>query len=158
MAVIKWTDSYSVGVTVLDEQHKTLVIMINSMHGAYDQGVMFDVIMKMFNYAAEHFELEESLLRKRSFSGLANQVREHKMFMRKASEFAGKDLSDIATHTKVVTFLSEWLVHHILHEDMQYREILALYEDYDTSQTPREQDTNGQVDTFTLKRRGGSFV
>jgi hemerythrin len=128
MSVIKWVDSYSVGVPVLDEQHKNLVSMINSMHGTYDQGVMFDVIMKMFNYAAEHFQFEESLLRKRSFSGLANQIREHKMFMRKASEFAGKDLSDPVTHTKVVTFLSEWLVHHILHEDMQYREILALYE------------------------------
>jgi hemerythrin-like metal-binding protein len=133
MAIINWNDSYSVGVEVLDEQHKQLVKMINSMHGKYDQGVMFDVIMQMFNYAAEHFKTEETLLRKRSFNGLERQVREHKMFMRKASDFAGKNLADPAIHAQVVTFLSEWLVHHILHEDMQYREILSLYEDDDGS-------------------------
>lgn len=129
MSIVKWTDSYSVGVRVLDEQHQHLMAMINSLHGKYEQGVMFDVVMQMFSYAAEHFETEEALLRKRSFTGLDRQIREHKMFMRKATEFAGKDLSDPVTHTQVVTFLSEWLVHHILHEDMQYREILALYED-----------------------------
>lgn len=129
MSVIIWKDSYSVGVALMDEQHKKLVTMINSMHGRHEPGVIFDVVMQMFNYAAEHFQQEEDLLRKRSFTGLANQIREHKMFLRKATEFAGKDLSDIVTRTQMVTFLSEWLVHHILHEDMQYREILALYEE-----------------------------
>jgi len=128
MIEIKWTDSYSVGVPLMDEQHKQLVKMVNSMQGKYDQGVMFDVIMQMFSYAAEHFHTEETLLRKRSFSGLNRQIQEHKLFSRKASEFSGKDLSDPVTHNQVVTFLAEWLVHHILHEDMQYRELLALYE------------------------------
>jgi hemerythrin len=129
MAEIKWTDNYSVGVRVLDDQHKQLIKMINSMNGKHDHGVMFDVIMQMFNYATEHFHTEEALLRKRGFSGLARQITEHKLFLRKASEFSGKDLSDPVTHTQVTTFLAEWLVHHILHEDMQYREILALYEE-----------------------------
>jgi hemerythrin len=128
MAEIKWTDSYSVGVPLLDEQHKHLVKMVNSLHGKHDQGVMFDVIMQMFSYAAEHFHTEEAILRKRSFNGLDRQILEHKMFLRKASEFSGKDLSDPLTRTQMTTFLAEWLVHHILHEDMQYSEILALYE------------------------------
>lgn len=135
MALIHWTESYSVGVPLMDAQHKKLIEMINSMHGKYDPSTMFDVVMKMFNYAAEHFHTEEALLRRRSFNGLARQIQEHKMFMRKAGDFAGKDLADPVTHTQVVTFLSEWLVHHILHEDMQYREILALYADDDSNFT-----------------------
>lgn len=128
MAEIKWADNYSVGVPLLDEQHKQLIKMLNSIQAKYDQGIMFDVIMQMFNYAAEHFRSEEALMRKHAFSGLDRQIQEHKMFLRKASEFAGKDLSDPGAYRQMVTFLAEWLVHHILHEDMQYREILSLYE------------------------------
>jgi len=129
MAEIKWADCYSVGVKSMDEQHKKLIEMINSMQGKYDAGVMFDVVMQMFNYAAEHFHAEEALLRKHSYNGLDHQIQEHKLFLHKASEFAGKNLGHPVTHREVTSFLADWLTHHILHEDMQYRNFLSLHDD-----------------------------
>jgi hemerythrin len=128
MDEIKWIESYSVGVPPLDEQHKQLIEMINSIKREFDPGIMFDVIMRMFNYAANHFQTEEALMCKYSFSGLDRQIQAHKIFLTTATEFAGKDLSNPVNHNKIVTFLVGWLKHHILYEDMQYREILSPYE------------------------------
>ena len=121
MSGIEWSERFSVGVPMLDDQHKGLIEIINSMQNEVDASTMFDVVMKMFNYAAVHFDTEEKLMRSRAYPQLDQQVREHKAFLAKATEFAALDFSKAAVCAQVESYLCEWLTHHILEVDMQYR-------------------------------------
>lgn len=121
MSGIEWSERFSVGVPMLDDQHKGLIEIINSMQNEVDASTMFDVVMKMFNYAAVHFDTEEKLMRSRAYPQLDQQVREHKAFLAKATEFSALDFSKAAVCAQVESYLCEWLTHHILEVDMQYR-------------------------------------
>lgn len=121
MQAIEWSKRFSVGVEMLDSQHKVLVELVNTMLSKTDPGTMFDGIMGMFNYASEHFAAEENLLRASGYPELDRQIIEHKAFLAKTTEFSARDLSKLANCTEVTTYLREWLMHHILEEDMKYK-------------------------------------
>ena len=89
MEEIKWSERFSVGVRALDDQHRGLIEMINTMHGKTDVGTMFDVVMQMFNYATVHFASEEKLMLAHSYPEVDQHVREHKAFLAKTTDFSG---------------------------------------------------------------------
>ena len=125
MPEITWSERFSVGVRVLDEQHKRLIEMINTIQGQSDASTMFGVVMQMFNYTADHFQTEEKLMRSRGYSELDQQIRQHKEFLSKTTDFAGRDFGNPAARAQVESYLREWLVHHILEEDMKYKNLLS---------------------------------
>ena len=63
MALMKWDESFSVGVKEIDAQHQKLVAMINELHAAMKEGKVHDVlgeiISGMAKYTIFHFETEE---------------------------------------------------------------------------------------------------
>ncbi len=66
MAYIKWNDVVSVRVKEIDDQHKVLIEMINSLHTALllnearkSQKIVVD---KMVDSASRHFPLEEKYM------------------------------------------------------------------------------------------------
>lgn len=121
MHAIVWNERFSVGVPAMDEQHKRLISLINALRTSCDTGIAFDTIMGMFDYAAVHFQAEESLLRKAGYSELPAQVREHRLFLDKAVTFSRQNLGDPRTCEDIVVFLRTWLLNHILQEDMKYK-------------------------------------
>jgi hemerythrin len=121
MQEIQWSERLSVGVPMMDAQHKRLIELINTMHGQSDAGTLFDVIMLMFNYASEHFAAEEQLMRAGAYPDLERQIREHKAFLAKTTDFAGRDFSEPEARAQVTAYLCTWLTHHILDVDMQYK-------------------------------------
>ena len=121
MEKIVWTEDFSVGNSLMNEQHKLLIAMINDIADTDDASKIFDVIMKMFNYAAEHFTAEEDLMRLNSFAGLDDHIIEHQSFGDKAAALAASDYFDDATQVEIFTYLREWLTHHILESDMAYK-------------------------------------
>ena len=125
MPEIKWSEQFSVGVRVLDEQHKRIIEMINAIQGRSDAGTMFDIVMRMFNYVPDHFKTEENLMRKCGYSELDQQIRQHKEFLVKATDFAGRNFDKPGACAQVASYLREWLVHHILEEDMKYKPFLS---------------------------------
>ena len=125
MEEIKWSERFSVGVRALDDQHRGLIEMINTMHGKTDGGTMFDVVMQMFNYATVHFASEEKLMLAHSYPEVDQHVREHKAFLAKTTDFSGRDFSKPEARAQVASYLREWLTHHILDVDMKYKNRLG---------------------------------
>lgn len=127
MPEIKWSERFSVGVREMDEQHERLIEMINSMQGKSDAGTVFDIVMRMFNYADVHFQTEEKLLRSRGYSELDQQIRQHKEFLAKTTDFSGRNFAEPAACAQVASYLRDWLVRHILEEDMKYKHLLSQH-------------------------------
>jgi hemerythrin-like metal-binding protein len=130
MALMTWSDSMSVGIARIDKEHQGLIALINQLNNEVAAGktkeVLDGVFTKLIDYTKSHFSYEESLLRSHSYPNLPTQNKEHVGFTQKVIEMqtnfkSGKSVLG----SPILTFLSNWLVNHILKEDMAYKPFLA---------------------------------
>ena len=127
---IEWTPEFSVGVHLLDQQHQRLCGMINTLVEAQDTSPGEDLVGRilgfMVEYAGEHFHDEEQLMSQRGFPHLDEHIRQHRSFVMKTTELltAAKQ-GDEAVPEKLLEFLRQWLMSHILGEDMKYKPFFA---------------------------------
>jgi len=129
MALIKWRDSYSVDFEQLDKQHEVLVKFINEMFIIIrDKEINISLsyqIDQLIKYTKEHFDYEEKLLEKAGFELLAQHKEIHKKLVEEVvdlREQVEKNTDGICSD--LYAFLRNWLIDHILKEDMQYKECL----------------------------------
>lgn len=121
MKKMVWTDAFSVGVPLMDEQHKRLIEMINALADASEAVCVFDIIMRMYSYADEHFLAEEALMRRHDYGGRDEHIAAHRNFRSKATDLADRDYTQGVARREVFSYLREWLSEHILKVDMAYK-------------------------------------
>ena len=124
---IKWEDSYSVGISSIDEQHKIFFSLMNEVTSSYYEKksleVMEKIFKELFDYANYHFSTEERYFEEFKYEGAPLHIEEHKNYIKRLSEIQTKLSED---HTKaaveLVDFMEDWFVHHINLVDKQYTE------------------------------------
>lgn len=125
MALMTWSDSFSVKVKLFDEQHKKLVDMINNLHEFMKQGKGADgakqVLNSLITYTQTHFAEEEKYMTAHGYPDLAAHKREHTNLITKASAIK-KDIDSgkMLITQDLMLFLKDWLVKHIQGEDKKY--------------------------------------
>ncbi|MDR2376020.1 MAG: hemerythrin family protein [Treponema sp.] len=125
--LVKWDDKYSVGIPLIDEQHKELIRLTNELYQgclagdatAYD--FFFNTIRKAMNYVKYHFSAEEKILENIKYPYLAEHKKQHEDFVLKMVE----DVKSFQKGKKFVPnnfvrFLKEWILSHIAIVDTQY--------------------------------------
>lgn len=123
MALLVWDSSYSVGVDVIDGQHKRILEYINqldSAHKAHSREQVTEVLMGLVDYTETHFTFEEHLMEKAGYPMLSSHKEVHKKFIAHISRFVeqhneGKDIA-----RRLTIELKIWLINHIKNEDMDY--------------------------------------
>ncbi len=121
MAAINWDESYSVGVGVLDSQHKELIRLINALENHQAVGQVLD---RLAIYVREHFYAEERLMEIAGYPGLADHCVEHQNFKdwlagaRSDFERGSLSAADVASGTR--EYLTDWLLSHIKIVDKAY--------------------------------------
>lgn len=127
---IHWKDEYSVGVDVLDRQHKGLIKLINRLTSEdADIGMMAWVFDELEAYTKDHFSEEERLMAEAGYPDLATHRKQHHDFeqwlsaVRQTYSIGAASPSLLAE--TVNAFLADWLVNHILSSDMAYRSALS---------------------------------
>lgn len=126
MSFFPWSDAYSVHLRVIDNDHKDLVNTVNALHDAIASGGARDeigrIIGTLAQYVDEHFSREEGLLEANDYPDLAGHKRIHRHLTRQVyairTIFAAKPKE--IDPAKLLRFLRDWLVHHILEEDRKY--------------------------------------
>ena len=129
MALMEWKDSYSVGVDKLDNDHKRLIDIINRVDEADKAGKSVQwVLEELRNYTEYHFKAEEERMKEAGYPDLEEHMREHKAFVQWLTtvERTYNLAPDAHFHIAetVNEYLREWLTHHILLVDMQYKGVL----------------------------------
>ena len=79
----------------------------------------------LYNYTNEHFVHEEAFMKKHNYAGLADQEKQHKMFVEKiASMKKDCDTGKFSVSIDLMDFLKNWLLVHIKETDMKYSTVL----------------------------------
>jgi hemerythrin len=128
---ITWRPQMSVDGGIIDHDHQVLIGIINEFiagaAGALTHAQLDAVLGRLGNYAATHFQREETLqLAIRYPFGEAHK-REHETLVRELGErrlrLAGADAArDLAAVQRdVADFLRHWLVDHIIGSDLRMR-------------------------------------
>ena len=126
MSKIEWDDSLSIGVELIDDQHKMLIQKLNDLSDAFNQGLEQNKILKtldfMIDYTDFHFTDEERVMAENDYPGLAEQKKQHEEFKQTLNnvlldyqdEGPTKSLAE-----SVNVFLVNWLVGHIKGSDLK---------------------------------------
>ncbi|MGA3048031.1 MAG: bacteriohemerythrin [Terracidiphilus sp.] len=129
--LMSWVDEMSVGVKVLDDDHKRLIELLNRLHEGIVTGqarrVLEDVIEQMLDYTKYHFSREESLFNKAGFPGAAEHKHEHDLLIRRAMNLQARFENGQSTELSLeaMDFLKRWLTGHIQGSDRDYMPFLA---------------------------------
>ena len=129
MPLIKWRDSYSVGIEQFDNEHRKLVELINRMfvivRDKDDISAVSDAVARLIDYTEFHFSSEETAMKEADFPGFKKHKQKHDHLTQEISVFQQKILSEESdVGPEFYRFLRDWLLDHIMEEDKQYREYI----------------------------------
>ncbi len=124
-----WKEEYSVGISELDDQHKSLFGLLDKLSVAIEQKdklSMGYIVTSLELYAVFHFSSEEHLLAKYGYAGLGKQEKEHLAFKKQVAGFKAEmtDGDKIRLATEIKQYLFDWWVSHIIDLDKKYSPFL----------------------------------
>lgn len=132
MSDFKWDDSLSVGVDLIDEQHKMLIEKLGDLSEALKKSVEHNEILKtlefMIDYTDFHFTAEEKAMAEHDYPGLGFQQRQHAEFtdtLNNILEDFKEEGPTKSIATSVNVFLLNWLINHIKGVDLQLGKFLT---------------------------------
>ena len=123
--MIKWEDKYSVGISMIDEEHKKLFGILNKAILAKghndDPEELREVLRKMINYAIAHFKTEETYMKEFDYPEYQDHKEEHRHFSTEIISYHDKVIKgDSQIANEIVEYLKWWLVNHIQVTDKKY--------------------------------------
>lgn len=115
------------GIPSLDNEHKDIISCINSFFAKCDAGAGVGEILDLYNaldsYTKKHFSYEENLQRINSYPGLAEQQKQHSLFLADLAEMK-QSLDENGSSIKLTVTtkgrLIRWLNHHINTLDKEF--------------------------------------
>lgn len=127
---ILWTEAMSVGHAELDRDHQRLIGILNHLGINVELGnrhIVEFILEDLADYAQVHFRREEQHLQRLNFPELERHGSIHDAITRRIEDAKWKYLQGFSAtlHGELLTFLTSWLNHHILVEDMKYRHFAA---------------------------------
>ena len=128
MAFWEWDPSLSVGIDVIDNQHRRIIDYINELEAARmsnDREKVSDVLMGLVDYTRTHFVYEEELMRQAGYPLSDGHKKVHDAFVAHTIKYVRlhEDGQDVTR--KLSSDLQVWLTNHIKKDDKDFAPYLA---------------------------------
>ena len=128
--LLSWSESLSVQVELIDDQHKKLVGLINQLFRAVGSGSpqaqIEAVLAELIKYTAYHFQTEEDLFDRFGYPEKEAHKQIHAQLVAQAVDYQQKfKQGDGSVAMSLLQFLKDWLVNHIMKTDKRYSSFFA---------------------------------
>jgi len=131
MSRIEWDDKFSVGIPLIDEQHKMLIQHVNDLAHAIERnqsvGEIVRVLGFLIDYAHFHFATEEKHMIETDYPGLTDHKTQHEEFKTTLNhlteDFEEEGATQALAHS-INTFLTHWLITHFQEVDREFGNFL----------------------------------
>ncbi|MDD3568225.1 MAG: bacteriohemerythrin [Bacteroidales bacterium] len=123
--LVGWNDSFRIGISWVDDQHKVLFGLINNLYTTYGKSKSKSqlklVLDELLDYTIYHFGNEEEVFKQINYEGTEKHLVQHKRFIDQIKSFREEfNAGDMSVALDVVHFLQDWLVTHIQRTDKAY--------------------------------------
>jgi len=124
--LLNWEPGMSVGVAILDEDHRRIMKAINRLYSAMLEGAGKEALSETFHemmvYINLHFECEEELLEQTHYPDAAEQKAHHMAMAARLKEYRRKYEKDASSvmPVEMLNFLKDWWLDHIMNLDRKY--------------------------------------
>lgn len=123
MGYWSWDSSLSIGIDVIDAQHRRIVNYINELYDARhekDSYKVSRVLFELVDYTRTHFVFEENLMKQAGYPLSDSHKKVHDAFVVHIEKFlreheSGKDITSALSSQ-----LQIWLTNHIKNDDRDY--------------------------------------
>lgn len=121
---------YYTGIEMIDREHTQLFAYAGEMYDLLHEDWKYDkydeiqaVLIKLRDYTKEHFRDEEEYMESIHYKKIFTQKTQHFAFVEMLEKYDLNDLEENqdAVITEILTFVTEWLIHHILEVDMDLK-------------------------------------
>ena len=131
MLRIEWDESLSVGINLIDEQHKMLIERTNAISEAMEMKRGLEKILQtlefMIEYTKFHFSAEEKIMKDNDYPKFTDHHKLHEEFKARLNLMVQDFEEEGATSglsQEITTYLNNWLVTHIKGIDTELGQIL----------------------------------
>lgn len=125
MAALTWTESLSVNIKSIDDQHKKLFDLINDFYENINSRSNNENILKLLDgmkqYTCKHFSNEERFMVSLNYPDYETHKKQHEVFIKKIDELENKIRSGyLVVSFEITGFLKDWIKNHIQKVDKKY--------------------------------------
>jgi len=122
LSILKWSASYSVGVAVLDAEHRRLFDLLNQLYdsiidGSANSAKTAEILDQVLDFSIKHCDREEKMMAEAGYPGIAHLREEHEHLRRSIEEFRLQLMRRRSISSELASFLMEWVLGHIMKED-----------------------------------------
>ncbi len=121
--LFQWKREYDLGVPIIDEQHRGLCAVLNSLQYAVANNIgeyMLEPTIEMVKaYARVHFMTEELLFKQYGYPGAQHHAGLHEKLVETIFDIGQESMFN-QDPGQFLQFLKNWLNQHILVEDRKY--------------------------------------
>ena len=123
--MLEWNDKFSVGISMIDEEHKKLIGILNKVIFAKGHNnnpeELWEVLSEMTNYALTHFRTEETYMKEFNCPEYQDHKEEHRAFYTEIIAYHDKVINgDSQIANEIIEYLKWWFVNHIQVTDNKY--------------------------------------
>ena len=128
MPLFSWKTEYSVNDAVLDNDHKKLFDLLNAAYecvmNSEEVECVLPIIDELSEYTRYHFSAEEQYMREKGFQEIDDHIAKHREFSHKVVTLRTRyHDSNLEVAKELIVILGEWLLGHVLKDDMKYSEL-----------------------------------
>ena len=127
MKTLQWTDALSVGVELIDNQHRTWIAHFNraaaAVASAQGPTQIIETLGFLVDYTSVHFSTEERHMSASGYPELTAHKAKHDQLTTTLADLVQDFEEEGATHVladAVDTLLGNWLIRHIQEVDMRF--------------------------------------
>lgn len=124
MKTLEWKSEYSVGVEMIDEQHKMFISIMNDLYVAItekkEKNILDDVFKQLVAYTQFHFQTEERYFDEFDYEGATEHKAAHKRLCDQIVVLQNKGDALMENPFELMDFLEDWLIEHIIGMDKLY--------------------------------------
>ena len=147
---VKWDDRYSIGIPLVDNQHKQLVVLTNELYKACHfsneaaKEKFRKAIREAVAYVKFHFSVEERIMEKADYPEYAVHKKHHIEFIQEIlNNVMAFETGKRFVPRQFAKFLWDWILSHIAITDSKLRDhLLKLYD-------------AGKIDCITVNKKPG---
>jgi hemerythrin-like metal-binding domain len=124
MALVTWSENFSVGIAQFDNEHKKLIDMLNTLHDAMREGkgktILSNLLNDLTTYVSTHFSNEEKFMLANNYPQYTIHKKDHEDFAKKVLEYTTLHANGLFSANQLSATLRDWLLTHISDSDKKY--------------------------------------